>query len=103
MSQIHNLTITNRDRVNGTSFHNDTIYASASEICNKLGVEITYYGGDKTHYEFELETEDGTPFTLYDWKEGDWVTEDMRLSFHIGARNAEESRKVKNTLKEYFR
>lgn len=101
MSQIHNLT--NTDRVNMTSFWGDTIYASASEICNKLGVKITCYGGDKTNFEFELELEDGTPFTIYDWKEGDWVTEDMRLSFHIGARNAADSQKVKNALKEYFR
>ena len=73
------------DRVNMTSFWGDTIYTSASEICEKLGVKITCYGGDKTNFEFELETEDGIPFTLYDWKEGDWVTEDTRLHYHIGA------------------
>ena len=93
----------NSDRVNMTSFWGDTIYASASEICNKLGVKITYYGGDKTNFEFELETEDGIPFTLYDWKEGDWVNEDTHLYYHIGARNATDSQKVKNALKEYFR
>ena len=74
---IRNLQDSNR--VNMTSFWGDTIYASASEICNKLGVKIACYDGDKTHFEFELETEDGIPFTLYDWKEGDWVTEDTPL------------------------
>ena len=90
----------NSDRVNMTSFWGDTIYASASEICNKLGVKITYYGGDKTNFEFELETEDGIPFTLYDWKEGDWVTEDTRLYYHIGAHNEEESKKARLALNE---
>lgn len=95
---IRNLQDSNR--VNMTSFWGDTIYASASEICEKLGVKITCYGGDKTHFEFELETEDGIAFTLYDWKEGDWVTEDTRLYYHIGAHNEEESKKARLALTE---
>lgn len=95
---IHNLQDSNR--VNMTSFWGDTIYASASEICNKLGVKIACYDGDKTHFEFELETEDGIPFTLYDWKEGDWVTEDTPLYYHIGAHNEEESKKARLALNE---
>ena len=94
---IHNLT--NSDRVNMTSFWGDTIYTSASDICNKLGVKITCYGGDKTNFEFELETEDGIAFTLYDWKEGDWVTKDTRLHYHIGARSADESKKALEAIK----
>lgn len=101
MERIINLN--GSDRVNGTSFFGDVVLASANGICDTLGVDVTCYDGDKTHYEFELELEDGTPFTLYDWKESDWVTEDTPLYFHIGARNSEESRKVKNALKEYFR
>ena len=93
---IHNLQ--NSDRVNMTSFWGDTIHASAEEIREKLGVEISCYGGDKTNFEFELETEDGIPFTLYDWKEGDWVSEDTKLHYHIGARTEEESRKAREAL-----
>jgi hypothetical protein len=85
----------------GTSFHNDTILASANEICDKLDTDITCYNGDKTHFEFDLELEDGTPFTLYDWKEGDWVDEDTKLYYHIGARNEEDSHKVLAVLKEH--
>ena len=95
---IHNLQ--NSDRVNMTSFWGDTIHASAEEIREKLGVEIACYGGDKTNYEFELETEDGIPFTIYDWKEGGWVTADMRLEYHIGAHNKEESKKARLALVE---
>lgn len=99
MTKIHELTST--DRINGTSFYKGIIYASANEICDKLNVDITCYNGDKTHFEFELELEDGTPFTLYDWKESDWVDEDTKLYYHIGARNTEESHKVLEALKEY--
>ena len=94
---IHNLT--NSDRANMTSFWGDTIYTCATDICNKLGVKITCYGGDKTNFEFELETEDGIAFTLYDWKEGDWVVKDTRLHYHIGARSANESKKVLEIIK----
>lgn len=51
------------------------------------------------NFEFELETEDGTAFTIYDWKEGDWVTEDTRLYYHIGARSADESKKALEAIK----
>ena len=103
MTKIRNLT--NPDRANGTSFYDDAILASCNDIRSKLDVDVAYYGSgdEKTNFEFELELEDGTPFTLYDWKEGDWVDEDTILYYHIGARNAVESLKVKNALKEYFR
>ena len=94
---IRNLQDSNRANI--TSFWGDTIYTSASEICNKLGVKIAYYGEEKTNFEFELETEDGIAFTLYDWKEGDWVTKDTRLYYHIGAHNEEESKKALEAIK----
>ena len=97
--KVHNLT--NLDRINGTSFHNDIIYASANEICEKLNVDITCYEGDKTNFEFDLELEDDTPFTIYDWKEGDWVDEDTKLYYHIGAKTAAESHNVLEILKEH--
>ena len=97
------LPISNSDKTNGTSFHNDTILASCNDIRSKLDVDVAYYGGggDKTNFEFELDLEDGTPFTIYDWKEGDWVDEDTTLYYHIGARTAEDSHKVLAVLKEH--
>ena len=85
----------------GTSFHGDTILASCNDIRSKLDIDVACYKGDKTNFEFELELEDGTPFTLYDWKEGDWVDEDDVLYYHIGARTGTESNKVVHALKEY--
>ena len=84
-----------------TSFHNDTILASCNDIRSKLDIDVACYGGDKTNFEFELELEDGTPFTIYDWKEGDCVDEDTILYYHIGARNAVDSQKALRALKEH--
>ena len=95
------LPISDFDKVNGTSFHSDTILASCNDIRSKLDIDVVCYGGDKTNFEFELELEDGTPFTIYDWKEGDWVDEDTILYYHIGARTAEDSHKVLAVLKEH--
>jgi hypothetical protein len=88
-------------KTNGVSFEGDYILASCNDIRSKLDVDVACYGGDKTHFEFELELEDGTPFILYDWKEGDWVDEDTKLYYHIGARTQAESRKVLAALREY--
>lgn len=99
MTKIHELT--SPDKVNCTSFHGDTILASCNDIRSKLDVDVTCYGGDKTNFEFDLELEDGTPFTIYDWKEGDWVDEDTTLYYHIGAHTAKDSEKVLQALWEH--
>jgi hypothetical protein len=95
------LPLSNPSQINGTSFHGYTILASANDIRSKLDVDVACYGGDKTNFEFDLELEDGTPFTLYDWKEGDWVDEDTTLYYHIGSRTAEDSNKALQALKEH--
>lgn len=101
MTKITNLPPQSYDKVNGTSFWGNEIFTSANEICEKLGVDITYYNGDKTTYEFELETENGIPFTLYDWKE--WqLCRDTKVYYHIGARNAEDSKAVAEILKNEY-
>ena len=95
------LPISDSIKTGGTSFHGDTILASCNEIRSKLDIDVTCYGGDKTNFEFELELEDGTPFTIYDWKEGDWVDEDTTLYYHIGAQTAVDSQKAIRALKEH--
>ena len=95
------LPISSPYKTNGTSFYGCTILASVNEIRSKLDVDVACYGGDKTNFEFELELEDGTPFTIYDWKEGEWVDEDTTLYYHIGSRTAGDSRRALQALKEY--
>ena len=95
------LPISNSQNTCGTSFYGCTILASANDIRSKLDIDVAIYGGDKTNFEFELELEDGTPFTLYDWKEGDWLDEDAKVYFHIGSQTAEDSKKALQALREY--
>ena len=95
------LPISSSDKTYGTSFHGDTLLASCNDIRSKLDVDVACYWGDKTHFEFELELEDGTPFTIYDWKESDCVDEDTTLYYHIGARTAADSRRALQALKEH--
>lgn len=95
------LPLSNPNQINGTSFHGCTILASANEIRSKLDIDVTCYGGDKTNFEFDLELENGTPFTIYDWKEGDWVDEDTTLYYHIGSQTALGSQMALQALKEH--
>ena len=95
------LPISSPYKTNGTSFYGCTILASVNEIRSKLDVDVACYGGDKTNFEFDLELEDGTPFTIYDWKEGDWVDEDTTLYFHIGSLTAGDSKRALQALKEH--
>ena len=93
MANIKKLTYAD-ERVYMTSFHGTTVHASIRQICNALGIETPRYEmGDKTHYDVPLEI-DGIVCTVYDWKEGDYITEDTPLFYHIGAHSAEESQKV---------
>ena len=95
------LPLSNPDNVYATSFYGCTILASVNEIRSRLDIDVTCYGGDKTNFEFDLELEDGTPFTIYDWKEGDWVDEDTTLYYHIGSHTAEDSQRALQALKEH--
>lgn len=85
---------------NLTSFYGDTFKATACEIKEKVGKPTYDFGGDeKVNYVWELELEDGTPFTIYDWKEF-WFSDGSVIEWHIGANNAGDSRKVKAVLDE---
>lgn len=95
------LPLSQEHTLSGTSYHRYSILASANEIRSKLDIDVARYGGDKTNFEFELELEDGTPFTLYDWKEGDWVDEDTTIYFNIGSRTAGDSQRALQALEEH--
>jgi hypothetical protein len=75
--------------VNGTSFHDTTIKFSVSTLTKILG-EPRYSGNDgndKTNFEWQMETDNGDVFTVYDWKEYRPLNESEIIEWHIGGMN----------------
>jgi hypothetical protein len=73
--------------INGTSFYDVTIKASVNQLINAFG-EPDYDGNtgdDKVNFEWEMETEDGEVFTIYDWKEYRMIDVNEKIEWHIGA------------------
>ena len=72
----------------GTSFYGITIRASVDELTNAFGEPSMEYntGEDKVNFEWEMETEDGEVFTIYDWKEYRKLDLDQKVEWHIGAK-----------------
>ena len=91
--------ISDYHKVNGTSYWGGQVPTTVAALEANLGIKAGAGDGYKVFYEFELELEDGTPFTIYDWKE--WhMTEHTKVYFHIGAHSAEDSRKALQALSE---
>jgi len=72
--------------VNGTSFHDSVFHASVNDLKKILGTPAyaDNSGQDKVNFEWEMETEDGQPFTVYDWKEYRKLDADEEIEWHIG-------------------
>jgi len=72
--------------VNGTSFHGDVFHASVNELKKILGTPVNSdnSGQGKVNFEWEMETEDEKPFTVYDWKEYRSLGADEEIEWHIG-------------------
>ena len=73
----------------GTSFHNHTFTATVDDLRNVLGQPKfeSNDGQDKVNFDWIMETEDGEPFTVYDWKEYRRLEEDEVIEWHIGGRS----------------
>ena len=71
---------------NGTSFHDTTFFASVSDLRKILGEPYSEQndGSDKCNFDWTMETEDGTIFTVYDWKYYRPLDEDEMVQWHIG-------------------
>jgi len=82
--------LSNKD-FSGTSFHGDTITATYNELVDALGGKPQYTNGDKSNYDWTCETEDGTVFTVYDWKEYRNFGDDEKIEWHIGAHDTQKS------------
>lgn len=86
-----------------SSFHNVTIKTRPEyliRLCTKYNINFIMQndGEDKTNFDFEFETPNGTYFTVYDWKEYKKLKLNGLYVFHIGAENLLDSLDAKDIL-----
>ena len=92
--------LTNRNSIAGTSFFGTTFPASVNQLVEALGAP-THEGNDgedKTNFEWNMELEDGTVFSIYDWKEYRSISLDEVVDWHIGGKNGDNTVKALNEL-----
>lgn len=70
----------------GTSFHGVVFKATPSDLRKILGVPVYEEndGSDKVNMEWNMQTETGKVFTVYDWKEYRPLMENDMIEWHIG-------------------
>lgn len=69
-----------------TSFHHHVIETTVEKLTNLLG-EPTWNnntGFGKVNVEWNCELEDGSVFTIYDWKNYRPISNTEEIEFHIG-------------------
>jgi hypothetical protein len=73
----------------GTSFHGVTIRASVDQLTKAFGDPSmdSNWGEDKVNFEWEMETDEGEVFCIYDWKEYRPIGRDEFVTWHIGAKS----------------
>jgi hypothetical protein len=87
--------------ISGTSFHGSTISATLADLISILGpTHGTGDTQDKVQNEWDLELEDGTIFTVYDWKEYRRYTDTETIEWHIGGRSTSDTYRAQQALEE---
>lgn len=87
--------------LDGTSFHDNTITATLADLMNVLGApDCTGDSNDKVQNEWELELEDGTVFSVYDWKEYRRYTDTTEIEWHIGGMSENATYRAQCYLEE---
>jgi hypothetical protein len=87
---------------NGTSFHDTTFIATVADLRKILGEPQCEQndGQDKCNFDWTMETDDGTVFTVYDWKEYRRLEEDEDIEWHVGGRSGADTEKALNEIDE---
>ena len=86
--------------IGGTSFHDTTIGTTVHTLKTLLG-EPHYSGNDgedKVNYEWEMETDNGDMFTVYDYKTYRPLDEHEIIEFHIGGMSKAVTEQAKNEM-----
>ena len=86
----------------GTSFHDTVINCSVSTLRKVLGEPVNECndGQDKVNFDWEMETDNGDVFTVYDWKEYRTLNEDDIIEWHIGGHNKAVTEQAKHEIRE---
>ena len=85
---------------NGTSFHDTVIEATVNELKHIPG-EPDYDGNDgrdKVNFVWEMETDNGDVFTVYDWKEYRSLSGNEVVEWHIGGRSKDITEQAKREI-----
>jgi hypothetical protein len=83
----------------GTSFHGVTIRATVEQLTNAFGEpDNNNTGEDKVNFVWDMETDEGEVFTIYDWKEGRPLRLDEYVIWHIGAKDKSTSNTAEDEL-----
>lgn len=72
------------------AFYNDTFYTDAFTIKSIFGESEANFDHDKQNYQWNLKTDKGIEFEIYDWKEGK-ITSFDKVFWHIGANSRKDS------------
>jgi extradiol dioxygenase family protein len=88
--------------VNGTSFYGDVVFATLNELRYVLGEPVYEQndGSDKVNMEWNLETHNGSVFTVYDWKEYKSIHPNKQIEWHIGGHSRFDTHLAKQLLSE---
>lgn len=92
------------DPMVGTSHYGTVITSNVATVRKVLGqpaVEIND-GEDKSNFTWCMELEDGTVFTLYDWKLYRPINENEPIEFNIGHHKEEDDWKIFQALEAKF-
>ena len=76
-----------KQTTDGTSFFGHTIALTKNSLQVLTACRPYHYGDPnaKVQYEWEMETNSGEVFTIYDWKEYRLIGGDEVIEWHIGA------------------
>lgn len=94
------LTFAPEDNLCGSSFFDSEIKASVNELKKILGEpdDASNDGFDKVNFEWGRKLDDGTLFSVYDWKEYRELDLDEPIMWHIGGFSVDQTRKVQMVL-----
>ena len=83
----------------GTSFQGVTIRATVEQLTKAFGdPDDNNTGEDKVNFVWDMETDEGEVFTIYDWKNYRKLRLDEIVTWHIGAKSESDSRIAQREL-----